>query len=441
MPVRRVVLGLFAVGAGLRVWTLLTWRPAFIGYYDTAAYVDAAQHHLFRDAFRPAGYPLFLRALHALSDRVVAVTIAQHVLGLATAALLYLAVRRVTGRAWAALIPAAVVALDGFQILLEHALLSDALFAFLLAAALYASVRGGWRWALAAGALVAAAGLVRTVGLFAAPVIIAGAPRRMAAGAVAAVLVLGAYAVAHGTLSLTRAGGWGLYARVGQFADCRRFAPPAGTASLCERRVPAERPGTDFYFWSPDSPAQQAFGAPPRGDARVGAFAHAALVHQPGAYLAAVASDFARYVAPEWHERPRAGQTEAEYIAQAHSPHEQAFVGGRLSQYYRDVPGAHAGVRVPLGVRGPLLALLLVLAAAAPFLDRRATRFSATAWILLLVPVATQVYDARYALAALGPLSAAAALAAASPPLRRRAARAVRAVRSGGALRPAGGTR
>jgi hypothetical protein len=37
--------------------------------------------------------------------------------------------------------------------------------------------------------------------------------------------------------------------------------------------------------------------------------------------------------------------------------------------------------------------------------------YTATAFVLLIVPVATQVYDARYALCALGPLSVAAALA------------------------------
>ena len=48
---------------------------------------------------------------------------------------------------------------------------------------------------------------------------------------------------------------------------------------------------------------------------------------------------------------------------------------------------------------------LLLLAAAAPFLarDRRATLLASVAFVLLLVPVATQVYDARYALDALGP--------------------------------------
>jgi hypothetical protein len=67
-------------------------------------------------------------------------------------------------------------------------------------------------------------------------------------------------------------------------------------------------------------------------------------------------------------------------------------------------------------VSGGLLLLLLALAAAAPFLARGgarrpATLLAATAVVLLLAPVATQVYDARYAVAALGPLAGAAGLA------------------------------
>jgi hypothetical protein len=71
--------------------------------------------------------------------------------------------------------------------------------------------------------------------------------------------------------------------------------------------------------------------------------------------------------------------------------------------------------------RGPgwwpaLMVLLLVLALVAPLVtsgERRAAAFvlAGSAYALLLVPVATQVYDARYALSALGPLGAASALA------------------------------
>jgi Dolichyl-phosphate-mannose-protein mannosyltransferase len=438
---RAALAALLAAGVLVRAWTLVTWKPAFIGYYDTAAYVDAARGRLFSDPFRPAGYSLALRLLHTVSDRVVAVTLLQHAIGLATAGLLYLIVRDVARNPWWALLAPAVVLLDGFEVLIEHAVLSDSLFVFLLTGALYATLRarreGRWTWALGAGALVAAAGLVRTVGLFAAPaVLIAVAPawRLAPAWAAAAAAVLLAYFAAQGFRGLSQASGWGLYARAGQFADCTRFRPPAGTRRLCQTTPPARRPGTDFYFWSPHSPAQRAFGKPPAGDRLVGAFAHAAIERQPLDYLGTVAVDFARYVAPEFRRRPRAGETQEQYLEQAQRPTELRFLLGELRSFYVDVPAARRGdARLTIAyvrafqVRGPLMALLLALALAAPLTARGERRtaalaLAATAYVLLLVPVATQVYDARYALAALGPLSAAAALALDSIRRPRRAA-------------------
>jgi 4-amino-4-deoxy-L-arabinose transferase-like glycosyltransferase len=435
-----------------------SWRPAFIGYYDTSPYVTAAHTKLFSDPFRPAGYPTLLSALHALSDRVVAVTVLQHCLGLATALMLFAAVRGVANSPWAALVAPAVVLLDGFEVLVEHAVLSDSLFVFLLAAALLATLRArrAWSYALAAGALIALAATVRTVGLFVAPLVLlavlwpergrwkAGL-RRLTVAALAAAAVLAAYAQAEraqvGATGLSRAPGWSLYARIGQFADCRRFRAPAGTERLCERVPPARRPSTDFYFWARESPAQRAFGAPPRGDQPVGRFARAALAAQPADYVGTVVRDFARYVWPERFRRPRAGQTQAQYIAQAQDPHELRFVRGELARYYAAVPRARrrmAGLTIgyvaATEVSGALLVLLLVLAAAAPLVARgdgrrAATLLAATALVLLLVPVATQVYDARYAVAALGPLSAAAALGLdAGVPLAIRRARRRRAI-------------
>ena len=70
----------------------MTWKPAFVGYYDAAAYSRAARDGVFTDLFRPAGYPVFMRIVHAFSDRVLAVTALQHLLGIATALILYVAV-------------------------------------------------------------------------------------------------------------------------------------------------------------------------------------------------------------------------------------------------------------------------------------------------------------------------------------------------------------
>jgi hypothetical protein len=435
---RAALATLLAAGVVVRAWSLVTWRPAFIGYYDTAPYVGAARGALFSDPFRPAGYPGALRLLHALSDRVTAVTVVQHALGVATALLLYGALRGVARNAWWALLAPAVVLLDGFQVLMEHAVLSDTLFVFLLTGALYAALRarrGPLRWAIAAGALIASAATVRTVGLFVVPVVPAALLSRsrmglirLAAAAAATAAVLVAYLHAG---SISQAPGWSLYARVGQFADCTRFRAPAGTRRLCETSAPAARQSTDFYYWSPHSPAQRAFGAPPAGDRLVGAFAHAAIRAQPLGYLSTVAHDFARYVAPGSFRRPRAGETQEQYLSQAQRPNELRFLGGELRTYYRGVGAARRdGAALTIGyvratlVRGPLMALLLVLAAVAPLVTRGDRRVAAallavTAFVLLLVPVATQVYDARYALAALGPLSAAAALALDAIPLRR----------------------
>src|SRR3954466_5146363 len=97
------LVGLLALGIVLRVWITLTWKPAFAGYYDAAAYARAAKNGVFTDPFRPAGYPVFMKLLHVVDDRVLTVTAFQHLLGIATALIFYVAVRRLTTNPWVAL--------------------------------------------------------------------------------------------------------------------------------------------------------------------------------------------------------------------------------------------------------------------------------------------------------------------------------------------------
>jgi hypothetical protein len=415
-----------------------------VGYYDTSAYVAAAKSHLFTDEFRPAGYPALLHVLHALAPRVWVVLLFQHALGIATAGLLYLIVRDATGSRWLGLVPAAVVLLDALQIIVEHSVLSDATFVFLAAGALYAAQRAqrspGFAWPAAAGALMTLAAVTRTVGLFLLPVVLIAVwwrsegrrrARVLAVGACAAsvAVLIGAYlgigaAMTGHPVHLTKLHGWALYARVGQFADCRRFTPPPGTKRLCERRPSSARPSTDYYFWSSKSPARHLFGTPPAGDAALGAFARAAVLHQPLDYLSAVADDFGRYVMPHADERARAGQTQGEFISLSRDPTSEHKITGRLRRYYKGVGRPvqkFAGVTLAyaqlMRVEYVAMALLLLLAAAAPFAVRPRRRAiaattAAAGFLLLIVPVATQVYDARYGVAALGPLSVAATLGA-----------------------------
>jgi hypothetical protein len=314
-----VGVGLLALA--LRVLLMIGYTPAILDYADEGGYVAYAANGLFLNPFRPSGYSLFLRVVHWFSGNL-AVTIAmQHAVGLATAVVAYAVARRIGAGRWYALVAAAIIALSGDQLYLEHILLSDGLFLTVLLVMCYCALRVrtatpfGTRvaWALAAGALAGGLVTVRTIGLPAAGVlvvwlVVAGGPawrRRLASAGAAALLcttLLLGYALAQenatGVFGLTRFGGWPLYGRVAPFADCTRFTPPAGTAGLCEAIPASQRPGPDFYLWHAGSPARRLFGPPPRAGAKLGAFARAAILAQPGDYLFAVVKDLARFFDP-----------------------------------------------------------------------------------------------------------------------------------------------
>ena len=84
---------------------------------------------------------MFLRLLHAIAPHLILVVLVQHALGLLAAVLFFLAVRRCGGPRGLGLAPAAIIALGGDELFLEHAALSEALFIFLLSAMLYCAVR------------------------------------------------------------------------------------------------------------------------------------------------------------------------------------------------------------------------------------------------------------------------------------------------------------
>src|SRR5579859_5962485 len=156
-PALIALTALLGVGLLLRIYFLLVWSPAITGYSDTGIYFDGAVGALSRlwsDPIRVVGYSMFLRLLHGLSAHLIVVIIVQHLLGLCTALLFFLGVRRCGGPRGLGLAPAAIVALGGDQLFLEHAALSDALFVFLLSLMLYAALRasrGAASWAALAG--------------------------------------------------------------------------------------------------------------------------------------------------------------------------------------------------------------------------------------------------------------------------------------------------
>ena len=111
MPRDRVLLALallLAAGLLMRVWFLLVWRLAITGFSDSGIYFQGGVESVWSSPGRTAGYSMFLRLLHLITPHLILVTIVQHIMGLAAAALFFLAVRRCSGQRWPGLAPAAV---------------------------------------------------------------------------------------------------------------------------------------------------------------------------------------------------------------------------------------------------------------------------------------------------------------------------------------------
>lgn len=318
-----VALGVLVLaGIALRVVAALAWWPSATSLPDAWPYSVHAVSGLFDDPQHPPGYSLFLRVGGVLTHDVAVYTIAQHVLAFAAAIALFLAVRRMCGSPWPALLGAAAILLGADEIYLEHAIASEALFVPLLAVALYATARAfetpdrWWPWPPIAAALLVAAALTRTAAIFLLPVVLLGfalvrprpwrarwRPLAAFAATVAAMLLAyaGANDASHGKFEITTAAGWHLYGRVAPFAWCGDFRPPPGTARLCEWSTPSQRPGSDWYLYDPRSPSVRMFGYVAPGsvaDAKLGAFARAAVLHQPKTYLEAVWNDVRAYFFP-----------------------------------------------------------------------------------------------------------------------------------------------
>ena len=448
-----VVLG---AGAGLRLWLMLSAGPGFLGYPDAAAYVQTAQWNgtwgLFANAWRPAGFPVFLSALHALVPSLAFVSVVQHLMGLAIAALLYVTVADVARCRWVALLPACVVAFAGSELYLEHTPLSETLYAAFVVTAIWCATRSvtktGIRefgWLCTAGVLLGCSATVRAIGISAGPVVLVwvlatrpGWHRRLVcvgALVLGMAVPLGSYLFTQhnitGTWGLTRTTGQTLYARTATFADCRDFTPPAGTRALCQQPG-APREGATWYMFNAASPQVRTMGAPPtdphpgasmafKPDARLESFALRAIAHQPMAFLSTTLQGLAKYVAPGFGTPTMEEWSARTLTTELHNPQISQRVVQQVARFYPDArtssprslqgPDAYANAA---RVEGPVTAVLLLLALGCVFLRGRrakvAALLTATTAALMVAPVVMLFYGARYATPSYGPLAATAAL-------------------------------
>jgi hypothetical protein len=439
---------LVACAISVRVWLMAIYRPAFLGFSDSSSYLTAAARNAFRDPQHPAGYPLFLRLVHHVSDSLAFAIAVQHALGVASGLLLYKSVRRLGAPPWLGLLPAAVVFFGGTGLLLEHAPMADPLLAFLQSLAIYAVVRAlegdGLGWPALAGVATGASFWVKTVALSSAlliPIVLLVAVRgtrrtralsASVAGLSIALVILayvGTQAYFTGWWGYERQSAWNLYARVATFVDCAHFKPPPGTGFLCPREPWSERNGPNYFQYDRHAPAVARYGGPahaPRSaNAVLRRFSVAAIEQQPLAYVKAIERGLSYYVFPRWGEgyapqairdalldtgTERTGNSARAAAAVAllypHSVriHRQAHAVRAISWYEE---------RTRIG--GVVMIALLLAACAGPFLLRGRGRagalfFGLTALMSITLAVATNSYDARYAYPTFGPLAASAAL-------------------------------
>src|SRR5271165_3609337 len=162
---------LFVVVAGcataLRAVVSLAYQPALI-FPDSERYLEYAQlfinGHWSPDWLRTSGYSLLLIPVVLIRNLVV-VPVAQHLLGLATAVLIYAVLVHFGSRRWLAALATVPVLFDPLQLDIEQYVLTDVSATFLLAAALVVLVwnRGeiGWVAPVVAGVLLAVATDIR----------------------------------------------------------------------------------------------------------------------------------------------------------------------------------------------------------------------------------------------------------------------------------------
>ena len=426
-------------------------------FNDSFSYVSAAVT-LTPDTSRPSGYPVYLWLLSPFHSYFL-VTASQHLMGLLVAVMIYaLARRRFAAPAWVAVLFTLPVLYDGFEIQLEHLIMTDTLFLFLAFAAVavllwgFRSPRPSWRACLVAGLLLGLSATVRSTGLALIPVFglyllirfVPGAARAgwrgwraliaglVVCGIAFAVPILGYdawYKSAHGEFTMTESTGVFLYSRVMTFAECSRMTLPTDLLALCTSVPPAQRPIAQAYIWTAASPLDR-FPAPkfsPTVDKLAEEFAVRAVEAQPLDYARAVWDDTVRSF--DWSRQvfPN-GQTYDEYLFGYHSlaipgspfrgyPSPEAYyVRGnpdtvvvnpfasliRVYQRYVWLPGTVYGLILLVGLFGIVLRWRFAPLGASARASReaRAGRDALLPWLcsvaLIVAPAATAEFDYRY---------------------------------------------
>lgn len=453
---------LVLAGAVLRVLASEAGWPVLPVLGDSWPYAAYAEGDPLGNQQHPPGYSLFLALIGIVTRYVGAFVVLQHLFGIASALILFAAVRRLCGSPWPGVVAAAVILLGADQLYLEVQIMSESLFTLLLASVLYAVARAveepwrWWPWPPIAALLMLLAAMTRTSALFLIPVIglvlLLARPRpwlprwRPVATFVAGIVVLLlAYASVNSLtghpFGVTPSPGWHLYSRAAPIADCTQFTPPPGTAKLCERTAVEDRFGPDWYLYDPASPALRLFGPIGTEDKKFDAWSKEVVLHQPRAYLESLLPDVAAYFFPDSYGDWKSGKgTDIdgqlswawasfpdETQASTQEGMETFFSPFETHRRYRLIDAFHDYQRV-VRFGGTLLTISTILILIGLFVGSRRSRIAILllgvgGLAILILPIFASNYIGRYTVPPAGPIMAAATIAAMSIYARLRALR------------------
>ena len=261
-----------------RLLAALAFRPGLLTS-DSFLYMQEASRRILGQ-IRPSGYSFFLGLMQPFPHTLLAVTLVQHLMGIAVAAIVYGLLRYWGLPAWGAALATLPTLFDPRQIALESYILPDTLFtlALMVAVAVLLTRRTPRRWqCVVAGLALAYVSVLRSNGL---PLAIVAAVyllvrrvgwRALAAGALAFVIPLLSYVwVFHseyGQFNISSSDGIFLWSGTTGFANCAIIKPPPDLRPLCpnlEKSVPARTappwsvsallnaPAPAAYLWAPD---------------------------------------------------------------------------------------------------------------------------------------------------------------------------------------------
>ncbi len=429
-----------AAGAVLRLVAVVAYPGALWFAGDSYLYLGAAVS-LRPDLSKTTGYSLFLKVLEPFHNLTL-VTVVQALMGLAIAVMLYGLLRRYrVPRLWSAVATLPVL-FNGFQVELEHMIMADTLFIFLLFSAATLMLwpkRPSWPAVLLAGLCTGYAITVWTGGVLM-PVVFfvfllvrrTGWRNLVAIVAGTAVPVLAYLGWFHswtGDYNLSNSAGFYLWGRVSSFAECSRINPPADERILCLSQPPSRREPPGDLVWHEPQITGKLPGGPvsAKSDALMENFAIRAIEAQPLSYIHAIVDGLVLSIEPFHHPYPSAGTVYDYYFhTKPQVVPNHSWIPGWTAQqdiadYGRQSPSRvieplailMAGYQRVFWLYGPLFGLIMVVGLGGIVRltrrpghglrigwrrDRTTMMPWAAAVVLLVVPIAIADFDYRYLL-------------------------------------------